>query len=206
MEGTWVCSRYWPGLSAISVLASDVEGSTKAFGKVLRAAADYAASCAADPLDSPFEEYEAPTACGMSTDHVASVLGTRLFRGGDPDPLPLGDRRAWSCAAVSDSVDGEVGSVAASVDVDERDWEGEHQRIGKVKDSFEVADGRAYVDRAGPRASAFWACDLGPDVDGGGAVVTIGAGGVSQKPVSLDDMRAMVSEIAEQTGCSAAEK
>ncbi|MBG6097092.1 hypothetical protein [Nocardioides luteus] len=203
-EGRWVCSRYWPGLPAVSVWSSsEIEGSAKAFGKVLRAAAEYAAGCDADPLDGPFEAYAEPTACGMSTGRVASVLGTDLFRGSDPEPLPLGDRGSWSCAVVSDSVGGEVGSVVAAASVEQDDWEVEHRRIGAVKESFAVAGGRAYVDGGGRAARGFWACDLGPDVVGGGMVATVGAAGVSSRPLSLGDVRAMVAEVAGAVGCGA---
>ncbi|MFE6646707.1 hypothetical protein ACFVJS_09110 [Nocardioides sp. NPDC057772] len=204
-EGTWVCSRYWPGLPAISVwTSSEIEGSAKAFGKVLRAAAEYAGGCDADPLDGPFETYAEPTACRMSTRRVSSVLGTALFRASDPKPLPLGDRGSWTCAVVSDSVDGEVGSVVATASFEQNDWDVEHRRIGAVKDSFAVAGGRAYVDGDGRSARAFWACDLGPEVSGGGTVVTIGAGGVSSQPGSLGDLRVMVAEVVGAVGCRAA--
>ena len=203
-EGKWVCSRYWPGVSAVSVWASsEVGGSAKAFEKVLGAAAEYAAGCDADPLDGPFETYAEQTACGMSTRHVASVLGTRLFRGADPEPLPLEDRGSWTCAVVTDSVGGAVGSVVAAASVEQDDWEGEHRRISALKNSFAVAGGQAYVDGGGRAASAFWACDLGPDVDGGGTIATIGAAGVTQKPLPVADLRAMVTEIAIAAGCGA---
>ena len=200
-EGTWVCSRYWPGLPAISVWSSsEVKGSAKAFGKVLRAAAEYAAGCDADPLDGPFERYAAPTACGMSTGRVVSVLGTALFRGGDPHPLPLGDRESWTCDIVTDSVRGEVGSLVAAASVEQNDWADEHRRVSATDDSFAVAGGRAYVRGGGRGGQAFWACDLGPD-DGGGMVAMIGAAGVSQRPVSLGDLRGMVAEVAGAVGC-----
>ncbi|NGN91255.1 hypothetical protein G5C66_00685 [Nocardioides sp. KC13] len=203
-EGTWVCSRYWPGLPAVSVWSSsEVEGSAKAFGKVLRAAAEYEAGCVADPLDGPFETYAEPTACGMSTGGVASVLGTSLFRGADPEPLPLGERGSWSCAVLTDSVGGEVGSVVAAASVEQNDWDDEHRRIDAVKDPFAVAGGRAYVRADGRSARAFWACDLGPDVEGGGMVVTIGATGVARQAVSLGDVRVMVVEVARAVGCGA---
>lgn len=204
LEGTWVCSRYWPGLPAISVWSSsEIEGSAKAFGKVLRAAAEYAAGCDADPLDGPFETYAEPTACGMSTRRVASVLGTTSFRGSDPEPLPLGDRGSWTCDLVTDSVRGEVGSIVATASVEQHDWDVEHRRIGAVKYSFAVAGGRAYVDGDGRTARGFWACDLGPDVEGGGMVATVGAAGVSSQPLSLGDVRAMVAEVAGAVGCAA---
>ncbi|MFI5623740.1 hypothetical protein ACIA03_09755 [Nocardioides sp. NPDC051685] len=201
-EGTWVCSRYWPGIPAISVWSSsEIEGSAKAFGKVLRAAAEYAAGCAADPLDGPFETYAEPTACGMSTGRVVSVLGTALFRAVDPEPLPLEDRESWTCDLVTDSVGGEVGSLVATASVEQNDWDDENRRIGTVKDSFAVAGGRAYVRGGGRSARAFWACELGPDVAGGGTVATIGAAGVSQRPVALGDLRVMVAEVARAVGC-----
>lgn len=201
-DGTWVCSRYWPGLPAISVwTSSEVEGSAKAYEKVFRAAAEYAAGCDADPLDAPFETYAAPTACGMSAGRVTSVLGTKLFRGTDPEPLPLGDRESWSCSVVTDSVDGDVGSVIAAASVEQRDWSDEHRRISAVEGSFAVAGGRGYVDGGGSAGRAFWACDLGPEVSGGGTFVTIGAAGVSQRAVSLGDLRGMVAEVAGAVGC-----
>ncbi|GGU13907.1 hypothetical protein [Nocardioides albus] len=202
LEGTWMCSRYWPGLSAISVWASsEVDGSEQAFGKVLRAAVEYAAGCDADPLDGPFEAWADPTACGMSTTRVVSVLGTKLLRGADPDPLPLGDQMSWVCSLVTDSVDGDVGSIVAAVSVEQNDWEDEHRRIRAAEDSFALAGGQAYVDAGGPAGRAFWACDLGPEVAGGGVVVSIGAAGVSDRPVSGGDLRAMVAEVAGDVGC-----
>lgn len=201
-DGTWVCSRYWPGLPAVSVwTSSEVDGSAKAFEKVFRAGAEYAAGCEADPLDGPFESYAEPTACGMSTGRVASALGTRLLRGADPEPLPLDGRASWACSVVTDSIDGEVGSIAAAAAVEQHDWEDEHRRISAVEDSFALAGGQAYVDGGAPAGRAFWACDLGPEVEGGGTVVTIGVAGVSQRPVSDDDLRAMVGEIAGAVGC-----
>jgi hypothetical protein len=203
-DGTWVCSRYWPGLPALSVWSSsEVDGSVKAFEKVLRAAAEYAAGCEADPLDGPFETYAEQTACGMGTERVASVLGTKLFRGSDPEPLPLDDRSTWTCAVVTDSIDGDVGSVVAAASVEQHDWEDEHRRSSAVENSFALVGGRAYVHGGGSAASAFWACDLGPDVEGGGTVVTIGAAGISERPVSEDDLRGMVTEIAGAVGCGA---
>ncbi|MEU0314843.1 hypothetical protein [Nocardioides sp. NPDC006273] len=201
-DGTWVCSRYWPGLRAISVWTSaEVDGSAKTFEKVFRSAIEYAAGCEADPLDAPFETHVDPTACGMSTGRVASVLGTRLFRDGEPEPLPLNDRERWSCSVVTDSVDGDVGSLVAAASVEHHDWEDEHRRISAVEDSFALAGGQAYIGGGGPAARAFWACDLGPDVENGGMVVTIGASGVLERPVSDDDLRAMVAEIAGAVGC-----
>lgn len=203
-EGIWVCSRYWPGLPAISVWSSsEIEGSAKAFGKVLRAAAEYAAGCRADPLDGPFKTYAEPTACGMSTGRVVSVLGTASFRGAGPEPLSLEGAASRTCRIVTDSVRGEVGSLVATASVEQKDWESEHRRISAVKGSFAVSGGRAYVAGGGRSARGFWACDLGPDVVGGGAVVTIGAGGVSSQPVSLGDLRVMVAEVSGAVGCGA---
>ena len=114
-EGTWVCSRYWPGESAVSVYAYDIEASANAFGKVLRAAADYGAGCAAEPLDGTTDKYDEPTACEMSADTVLSVLGTDRIRGGDDAGSPLRGRETWECAALTDGVGGEVGSVSVGV-------------------------------------------------------------------------------------------
>ena len=139
----------------------------------------------------------------MSTGRVVSVLGTALLRGADPEPLLLEDRGSWTCAIVTDSVRGQVGSVVATASVEQDDWEGEHQRISAATGSFAVAGGRAYVDGSGRSARAFWACDLGPDVDGGGTVAMIGAAGVSSRAVSLGDLRAMVAEVAGAVGCGA---
>ena len=67
--------------------------------------------------------------------------------------------------------------------------------------SFAVAGGQAYVDGGGPAGSAFWACDLGPDTEGGGTVLAIGIAGVRQTQTSEEDLRAMVTDLATAVRC-----